>query len=108
MCLPWQKVMFLLKSSKSAIDPTQFLRFPEQVHVKSGRPHLNMFEQQNLGKFWPVFWMNLVAISLLPWTWHKSKPGLLKTVVMVTWSCHQSIDNEDSFTIFQLLVGNKL
>ena len=39
--------MFLLKSSKSAIEPSQFLRFLKQVLVKSGRPYFNIFDQQD-------------------------------------------------------------
>ena len=52
-----------------------------------------------LGKFSPVFHMNFVVISFLPWTWYQSRPT-------DCLSYHQIIDNEDSFTIFQLLVAD--
>ena len=41
------KIMSLLKSSKTAIDPSQFLRFLKKVLVKSGKPHFNIFGQQD-------------------------------------------------------------
>ena len=36
------------KSCKSDIDPSQFLRLLKQMLVKSGRPHFNIFKQQNV------------------------------------------------------------
>ena len=59
------KIMSLLKSSKSAIDPSQFLRFLKQVLVKSGRPYLNIFEQQDAGKILACFSDELCGDSIL-------------------------------------------
>ena len=44
------KIIFLLQSSKSAIDPCQFSKFLKQVLVKSGRPYFNIFEQKDAEK----------------------------------------------------------
>ena len=44
------KFIFLLQSSKSAIDPCQFSMFLKQVLVKSGRPYFNIFEQKDAEK----------------------------------------------------------
>ena len=41
------KVMSLLKTSKSPLDPSQFLRFLKQVLIKSGRADFNIFQQQD-------------------------------------------------------------
>ena len=40
-------MMSLLKSSKPVTDPSQFLKFGNQVLAKSGRKHFNIFEQQD-------------------------------------------------------------
>lgn len=40
----------LLKSSKSTIHPSQFLRFLKEVLVKSGTLHLKFFKLQDIGK----------------------------------------------------------
>ena len=44
------KIIFLLQSSKSAIDPCKFSMFLKQVLVKSGRPYFNIFEQKDAEK----------------------------------------------------------
>ena len=45
------KIMSLLKSHKSAIEPSQFFRLLKQMLVKSGKPHFNIFEQQDCRYF---------------------------------------------------------
>ena len=87
--------MSLLKSSKSAIDPLQVL-------VKSGRPYFNIFEQQDAGEILACILDELCGdfIRALDLVQFKTK------VTIDCLSCHQSIDNEDSFTIFQLPVAN--
>ena len=62
------KIMSLLKSSKTATGPSQFLRFLKQVLVKSGRPNFKIFEQQDDGNFDLYFrWT---------WRWFHSCLGL--------------------------------
>ena len=94
--------MPLLKSSKSAIDSSQFLRFLKQVLVKSGRPHFNIFEQQDVREILACFLDELCGDFILAL-------DLVQVMTRVTidcLSCHQSIGNEGSFTIFQLPVAN--
>ena len=96
------EIMSLLKSSKSTIDPSQFLRFLKQVLLKSGKPHFNIFEQQDDGEYLARILDELCGDFMLAL-------DLVQVKIRVTIdcsSCHQSIDSEDSFTIIQLPVGN--
>ena len=87
-----------LKSSKSAINRSQFFRFLKQVPVNLEGHSLKFLSSRIQEKIWAVFWMNFRVILFLPRTWCKSR--------LQTFSCHHSIDVEDSFTIFQLHVAN--
>ena len=96
------KITSLLKASKSAIDPSQFLRFLKQVLVKSGRPHFNIFEQQDAkeisARILDELWGNFILAL-----------DLVQVKIRVTidfWFSHHSIDKKDTFTILQLPVAN--
>ena len=41
------KIMSLLKTSKSPVDPSQLLRFLKQVLIRSGRPEFDLYQQQD-------------------------------------------------------------
>ena len=97
LCLP-----FFKKSSKSAIHPSQFLRFLKQVLVKSGRPYFNIFEQQSTWEILACILGELCGDSILALDLVQVKTR----VTIDCLSCQQSIDNEDSFTIFQLPVAS--
>ena len=90
--------MFFLKSSKSAIEPSQFLRFLKQVLVKSGRPYFNIFDQQDAEIIMACVLDELCGDFILALDLVQVKTR----VTIYCLSCHQSIDNEDSFIIFQL------
>ena len=74
--------MSLLISYKSAKHPSQFLSFLKQVLVKSGRPHFNIFEQQDAREFLASIVDELYGYFILAYC--------------SSW--HQSLDNEDFFT----------
>ena len=96
------KIMFLLKSSKSAIDPSQFVRFLKQVLVKSGRPYFNIFDQQDAEIIMACILDELCGNFILALDLVQVKTRVTTDCL----SCHQNIDNEDSFIIFQLPVAN--
>ena len=41
------RIMSLLRSSKSPLDPSQFLRFLQGIVTKSGKPDFSLFHQQD-------------------------------------------------------------
>ena len=41
------RIMSLLRSSKSPLDPSQFLRFLQGVVTNSGKPNFSLFQQQD-------------------------------------------------------------
>ena len=96
--------MFLLKSSKSTIDPSQFLRFLEEVLVKSGRLHFNIFEQQDVGEILACILDELCGDFILALDLVQVKTK----VTIDCLSCHQSIDNEDPFSILKLPLANTM
>ena len=70
--------------------------------VKSGSPHFNIFEQQDIGEILACILMNFVVISFFA-----SNLVQVRTRVTIdSLFCHQSTENEDSFTIFQLPAAN--
>ena len=96
--------MPLLKSSKSAIDPSQFLRFLKEVLKKFGRSHFKIFEQQDAGKILTCILDELCGYFILAL-------DLVQFKTRVTIDClsrHKSIYSEDSLTIFQLPVANTM
>ena len=94
--------MSFLKSSNSAIDPFQFLRFLKQVLVKPGAPHFNIFEQQNAGEIFTCILDELSGDFTLALDLVQVKAR----VTIHCLSCQQGIDNGDFFAIFLLSVAN--
>ena len=41
------RIMSLLRSSESPLDPSQFLQFLQGVVTKSGKPNFSLFQQQD-------------------------------------------------------------
>ena len=70
--------------------------------VKAGTPHLNIFEQQDAEEIFVYILDEFCGDFILALDWVQVKVR----VTIICLSCHQSIDNEDSFTIFQLPVAN--
>ena len=70
--------------------------------VKSGRPHFNIFEQQDVGEILACILDELCSDFILALDMVQVKT----TVTMDFLPCHQRNEYENSFTIFQLLVAN--
>ena len=74
------------------------------MHVKSRRPHFNILEQQDPGKILVCILDELCSDFILALDFVQVKT----TVAIDCLSRHESIDNEDSFTIFQPPPANTL
>ena len=98
------QIMYLLKSSKFVIDPSQFLRIPKQVLVKSGRPLFHIFEQQDAREILACILDELSGDFILALDLVQIKTR----VIIDCLFCHYMIDNENSFTIFQHPVANTM
>ena len=96
------KIMSPQKSCKSDIDPSQFLRLLKQMLVKSGRPHFNIFKQQNVREILACILYERCCDFIFALDFVQVKTR----VTIDCLSCQQCIENEDSFTIFQLPVAN--
>ena len=84
------------------MDPSQLLRFLKKLPGKSGRAHFKIFKQQDTEEILAFIFDELCSNFILTL-------DLVQGKTMVTnegLSCHQIIDNEDFFAIFQLLVAN--
>ena len=98
------QIMSLLSSSKSPLDPSQFLRFLGQVLTKSGRDDFNLFQQQDACEALSCILAELCAESLLA-------SNLIKINVKNTITCNnclQSNVNEEPFPILQLPTSNSI
>ena len=78
------KIMSLLTCSKSPIDPSQFLRFLQQVLIKSGQPDFNLYQQQDAAEILLHILNELSAECL-----HAS--NLINTLVRSTITCHSCV-----------------
>ena len=59
------KIMSLLKTSKIPLDPSQFLRFLNQVLIKVGRTNFNLFQQQDACEILSCILNELCGYSVL-------------------------------------------
>ena len=59
------KIISLLKTSKTPLDPSQFLRFLNQVLIKVGRTNFNLFQQHDACEILPCILNELDGDSLL-------------------------------------------
>ena len=94
--------MSLFKSSKTATDPSQFLKLLKEVLIKSGTPYFNFFEQQDAGEILACILDELCGDFILA----SDEVQVTIRVTIDCLSCHQSSANQDSFTVFQLPVPN--
>ena len=96
--------MSLLKSSKSPVDPSQFLRLLEQVLVKSGRVDLDLFQQQDACEILLCILEELFEESVQA---AKITKCHIKTLITCN-SCFQSNVKEDPFSILQLPISDSV
>ena len=76
--------------------------FLKQVLVKSGKPHFNIFEQQDIMEILVYMLDECCVDFILAFDLVQIKTRGTKDCL----SCHQNIGNKDYFTLFQLLVAN--
>ena len=94
------KIMTLLKTSKTPLDPSQFLRFLKQILIKSGRIEFNLFQQQDACEILSCILDEFCGHSL-------GALDLIKTQVRNTTTCNtcfQSSVQEDMCKILQLSI----
>ena len=96
--------MSLLKTAKSLVDPSQFLRFLKQALVKSGRVDFNLVQQQDAGKvlnfMLDEFCSEFIDVSTVT-------KIHIKNIVSCN-SCLDSNITEDPLTILQLPVSDSV
>ena len=98
------KIMSLLKTSKTPIDPSQFLRFLKQVLVKSGRADFNLFQQQDAAEILSCILIELCSESPIA-------SDMISVYVKNTTTCSQCLQSniiEDPCMILQLPVSKSV
>ena len=76
--------------------------FLKQVLVKSGKPHFNIFEQQDIMEILVYMLDECCVDFILAFDLVQIKTrGTIDCL-----PCHQNFGNKDYFTLFQLLVAN--
>ena len=98
------RIMTMLTSSKASVDPSQFLRFLEQVLRKSGKSDFNLFQQQDACE---------ILSCILDELWGESPTAtnLTKVHLKNTITCNTCLENnihEDPFSILQLPVADSV
>ena len=56
--------MSLLRSSKSSLDPSQFLQFLQGIVTKSGKPNFSLFQQQDAAEILSCIFQEFCVESL--------------------------------------------
>ena len=98
------KIMSLLKTSKSPLDPSQFLHFLKQIIVRSGRADFNIFQPQDACEVLGCMLDEFCSESILA-------SNLTKIHVKNTVSCNSCTEcniSEDPLTILQLPVSESV
>ena len=93
-----------MRSSKSPLDPTQYLRFLHGIVTKSGKPNFFLFQQQNaaevLSCIFEEFCVEFLHVQ------HMLRFKLRYDITCNT--CFNDRSNEESSSILQLAVSNSI
>ena len=96
------RLMSLLRSSKAALDPSQFLRHLKVVLIRSGKSDFNIFSQQDAGEI-----LSSILIELCSFSPHAQQALYHSLRNEITCnSCLNSSINEESSPILHVPVAN--
>ena len=98
------RIMSMLRSSRTAVDPSQFLRHLRITLIKSGKNEFNIFQQQDAAEILThilnEFYVELPQIQQFLFSKMRNETTCN--------FCHESTLNEDSVGILQLPVSNSI
>ena len=98
------RIMSLLRSSKSPLEPSQFLQFLHGIVTKSRKPNLSLFQQQDaaeiLSYIFEKFWVESLHSQ------HMLRFMLRYKITCTT--CFNDSSNEEYFSLLQLAVSNSI
>ena len=98
------KIMSLLRSSKSPLDPSQFLRFLQRIIAKSGNTGFELFQQQDAAEVLSYIFDEFCGESL-----HAQHMLKFKMQSEITCStCQNESISEDTSSLLQLPVSNTI
>ena len=98
------RIMSLLRSSKSPLDPSQFLRFLQRVVSKSGKSNFSHFQRQDGAEILPGIFEEFCVESL-----HVQHVLRFKLRYEITCNaCFNDSSNEESSSLLQLAVSNSI
>ena len=98
------RIMSLLRSSKSPLDPSQFLRFLQGIVTKSGKPNFSLFHQQDAAEILSCIFEEFCVESL-----HVQNMLRFKLRYEITCNtCFNDSSNEESSSLLQLAVSNSI
>ena len=98
------RIMSLLRSSKSPLDPSQFLQFLQGIVTKSGKPNFSLFQQQDAAEILSCIFEEFYVESL-----HVQHMLRFKLRYEITCNtCFNDSSNEESSSLLQLAVSNSI
>ena len=98
------RIMSLLRSSKSPLDPSHFLRFLQGVVTKSGKPNFSLFQQQDAAEILSCIFEEFYVESL-----HVQHMLRFKLRYEITCNtCFNDSSNEESSSLLQLATSNSI
>ena len=98
------RIMSLLRSSKSPLDPSHFLRFLQGIVTKSGKPNFSLFQQQDAAEILSCIFEEFYVESL-----HVQHMLRFKLRYEITCNtCFNDSSNEESSSLFQLAMSNSI
>ena len=98
------RIMSLLRSSKSHLDPSHFLRFLQGIVTKSGKPNFSLFQQQDAAEILSCIFEEFYVESL-----HVQHMLRFKLRYEITCNtCFNDSSNEESSSLFQLAMSNSI
>ena len=98
------RIMSLLNSSKSTLDPSNFLRHLKIALIKSGKTNFDIYQQQDAAEIL-MFILNELASDSI----HTEQ--LIFSKMRNEFTCHHCLQinlNEDSFSVFQVPLSNSI